>query len=82
VNHSRGWLAESWSLKLSHNRQPWVVPKQSEDAVGKRVQLPSDLVLLADPELKAWVTLYAHDERRWMRDYAITFINEDVPSLP
>jgi cytochrome c peroxidase len=72
-DYYRGLLEESWSLKLSHNGQPWEGPEQSEDTVGQRVRLPTDLVLLADPELKAWVTLYAHDERRWMRDFAAAF---------
>lgn len=66
-------LEERWSPKLSHNGKPWTGPDQFEDASGQLMMLPSDIVLVSDPELKKWVEIYAKDEDRFFKDFAKAF---------
>ena len=37
------------------------------------MMLPSDMALLADPELKQWVELYAKDQDKFFADFAMAF---------
>lgn len=66
-------LEERWSPKLSHNGKPWTGPDQFEDASGQLMMLPSDMVLVADPEFKKWVEIYAKDSDRFYADFAKAF---------
>jgi cytochrome c peroxidase len=40
---------------------------------GQLCRLPSDLVLLHDPEFKKWVEVYAKDRNRFFHDFAKAF---------
>ena len=62
-------LDERWSPKVSHNGKPWDGPDQFEDSTGQLMMLPSDLYLIADPEFKKWVEVYAKDENRFFKDF-------------
>jgi cytochrome c peroxidase len=66
-------VEERWSPKVTHNGKPWTGPDQYEDATGKLMMLPSDMALLADPEFKKYVELYAKDETRFFKDFASAF---------
>jgi len=66
-------VEERWSPKLTHNGKPWTGPDQYEDASGQLMMLPSDLALVADPEFKKWVEIYAKDEDRFFKDFAKAF---------
>jgi cytochrome c peroxidase len=66
-------LEERWSPKMTHNGKPWTGPDQYEDATGKLMMLPSDMALVADPEFKKYVELYAKDEARFFKDFAAAF---------
>jgi len=66
-------VEEKWTLKKTHQGKPWTGPKQYEDKTGELMMLPSDLVLLADPEFKKWVELYAKDEKAFFTDFASAF---------
>ena len=55
-------LEERWSPKLSHNGKPWTGPDQYEDSTGQLMMLPTDIMLVAEPEFKKWVEVYAKDE--------------------
>ena len=35
--------------------------------------LPTDVALLADKKMVAWVELYANDKERWEKDFATAF---------
>jgi catalase (peroxidase I) len=35
--------------------------------------LPTDVALLVDPKMVAWVELYARDRARWEKDFAAAF---------
>jgi cytochrome c peroxidase len=58
---------------MTHNGKPWTGPDQYEDATGKLMMLPSDMALVADPEFKKYVELYAKDEARFFKDFAAAF---------
>jgi len=66
-------LEERWSPKTTHNGKPWTGPDQFEDSTGKIMMLPSDIVLLLDPEFKKLVDLYAKDEATFFKDFASAF---------
>lgn len=66
-------VEERWSPKLTHNGEPWTGPDQYEDASGQLMMLPSDMALLADPEFKKWVEIYAKDSDRFYADFAKAF---------
>mmetsp|Transcript_13492 Transcript_13492/g.20519 ORF Transcript_13492/g.20519 Transcript_13492/m.20519 type:complete len:296 (-) Transcript_13492:230-1117(-) len=55
-------VEERWSPKASHNGKPWTGPDQFEDSTGKLMMLPSDMVLVLDPDFKKYVEQYAKDE--------------------
>ena len=54
---------------MTHNGKPWEGPDQYEDATGQLMMLPSDIFLMADPEFKKWVLIYAKDEARFYKDF-------------
>lgn len=66
-------VEERWSPKLTHNGKPWTGPDQYEDSTGKLMMLPSDMALVADPEFKKFVEIYAKDEVRFFKDFASAF---------
>jgi catalase (peroxidase I) len=66
-------VEERWSPKLTHNGKPWDGPDQYEDATGQLMMLPADIFLLADPEFKKWVLLYAKDEDKFFKDFSAAF---------
>lgn len=66
-------LQERWSPKLTHNGKVWTGPDQYEDSTGQLMMLPSDMFLLADPEFKKWVEVYAKDEDKFFNDFAKAF---------
>jgi cytochrome c peroxidase len=66
-------LEERWSPKVTHNGKPWTGPDQFEDSTGKLMMLQSDMVLIADPEFKKYVELYAKDETLFFKDFAKAF---------
>jgi len=66
-------LEERWSPKLTHNGKNWTGPDQYEDSSGQLMMLPSDLALVADPEFKKWVEVYAKDENKFFKDFASAF---------
>ena len=35
--------------------------------------LPTDVALLQDPKMVAWVELYANDNARWEKDFSTAF---------
>ncbi|KAG1667130.1 hypothetical protein FOA52_004125 [Chlamydomonas sp. UWO 241] len=50
------------------------MPKfQFKDPTGELMMLPSDIVLIQDPELKKWVELYAKDRKLFYDDFAKAF---------
>ena len=66
-------VEERWSPKLTHNGKPWTGPDQFEDSTGKLMMLPSDIVLIKDPEFKKYVDMYAKDEDLFFKDFAAAF---------
>lgn len=77
-------IEERWSPKMSHNGKPWDGPDQYEDSTGQLMMLPSDVFLMADPEFKKWVEVYAKDEDRFYKDFASAFgklLSLGVPGL-
>lgn len=66
-------LEERWSPKTTHNGKPWTGPDQYEDASGNLMMLPSDIILIVDPNFKKWVKIYAKDENRFFKDFAKAF---------
>jgi cytochrome c peroxidase len=56
----------------------WTVnPKASkfqfQDPTGKLMMLPSDIVLLEDPDFKQYVDIYAKDQKKFFADFADAF---------
>ena len=43
------------------------------DPSGKLMMLPSDLVLIEDPDFKVYVDLYAKDQKTFFKDFTIAF---------
>ena len=46
---------------------------QYEDPSGKLMMLPSDIVLLEDPDFKKYVDIYAADNKKFFSDFAAAF---------
>lgn len=46
---------------------------QYADPTGKLMMLPSDIVLIEDEEFKKYVDMYAKDEKRFLKDFAVAF---------
>lgn len=71
-------VEERWSPKMTHKNKggssgPWTGPDQYEDSTGNLMMLPSDIFLMADPEFKKYVMLYAKDEDLFFKDFALAF---------
>lgn len=66
-------VEERWSPKMTHNGKPWTGPDQFEDSTGKLMMLPSDMILVQDPEFKKVVEIYAKDEEAFFKDFAKAF---------
>lgn len=66
-------VEERWTPKLTHNGKPWTGPDQFEDSTGKLMMLPSDIVLIKDPEFRKLVEMYAKDEDLFFKDFAKAF---------
>eukprot|EP00529_Nitzschia_sp_RCC80_P029791 CAMPEP_0113454324 /NCGR_PEP_ID=MMETSP0014_2-20120614/7804_1 /TAXON_ID=2857 /ORGANISM="Nitzschia sp." /LENGTH=316 /DNA_ID=CAMNT_0000345725 /DNA_START=220 /DNA_END=1167 /DNA_ORIENTATION=+ /assembly_acc=CAM_ASM_000159 len=66
-------LEERWSPKMSHNGKPWTGPDQFEDSTGQLMMLPTDIMLVAEPDFKKWVEVYAKDEDKFFQDFAAAF---------
>lgn len=61
-------LNEQWE------ERKWDGPKQFEDkSKTGLMMLPTDMVLLKDPEFRQWVELYAKDKDAFFRDFAAAF---------
>lgn len=54
---------------LSHTRRP----PPDKDPSGTLMMLPSDLVLIQDPEFKKYVEMYAKDKKLFFEDFAACF---------
>lgn len=66
-------IEERWSPKMTHNGKPWSGPDQFEDSTGKLMMLPSDMILVQDPDFKKVVELYVKDEDVFFKDFASAF---------
>lgn len=66
-------VEERWSPKMTHNGKPWDGPDQFEDSTGNLMMLPSDMILVADPDFKKIVELYVKDEDAFFADFASAF---------
>lgn len=66
-------VEERWTPKVTHNGKPWTGPDQFEDPTGKLMMLPSDMVLIGDPEFRKYVEMYAKDEDLFFKDFAMAF---------
>lgn len=64
----RELIENKWTLKK------WNGPTQYEDPTGKLMMLPSDIVLIQDPEFKKYVEMYAKDEDLWFKDFSKAFV--------
>ena len=47
---------------------------QYKDDSGTLMMLPSDLVLIEDPEFKKYVELYAKEKKTFYKDFAAAFV--------
>jgi len=66
-------LEEPWTVKATHEGKPWTGPKQFETKDGTLMMLPSDLVLVEDPEFRKYVEIYAKDEDLFFKDFSAAF---------
>jgi len=73
TEYYRVLLEEKWTPKTTHNGKPWTGPDQFENANGQLMMLPSDIALIADPEFKKCVEMYAKDEDLFFKDFAAAF---------
>lgn len=64
-----------FSLLLNLKWEPNVVNDhaQYKDPCGKLMMLPSDIVLIEDPEFKKYVQAYANDQKLFFNDFAKAF---------
>merc|ERR1712072_435120 len=63
-------LEEKWTMKTTHNGQPWNGPPQLESQDKKLMMLSTDMCLVTDPKFKHWTEKYAADEEAFFRDFA------------
>lgn len=66
-------IEEKWTKKTTHEGKPWTGPLQYENPDKQLMMLPSDLALLADPNYKKYVALYAKDEELFFKNFASAF---------
>lgn len=66
-------VEEPWTKKTKHNGRKWTGPDQYEDKTGKLMMLPSDLVLIQDPEFRKIVEEYAKNEDVFFKDFSKAF---------
>mmetsp|Transcript_4210 Transcript_4210/g.10156 ORF Transcript_4210/g.10156 Transcript_4210/m.10156 type:complete len:324 (-) Transcript_4210:137-1108(-) len=66
-------VEERWSPKLTHEGKAWTGPYQYEDATGKLMMLPSDMILVMEPAFKKYVEIYAKNEDQFFTDFATAF---------
>ncbi|CEG35772.1 cytochrome c peroxidase [Plasmopara halstedii] len=64
----RELLENKWTVKK------WNGPMQYEDPTGNLMMLPSDMVLIEDPNFKKYVELYAKNEDLWFKDFSKAFV--------
>lgn len=51
-------------------------------AQGGIIMLPTDVALLQDEKMVAWVELYAKDNKRWEQDFAVAFCKLQELGVP
>lgn len=81
--------------ELIHNTwtpKKWGGPFQYEDPTGDLMMLPTDMVLIEDPEFKKWTEVYARDEERFAKDFSAAYkkltelgvpaFQNDIPVMP
>ena len=73
VDREEDLLEEKWTVKKTHNGEPWTGPLQYESPDGALMMLPSDLALVEDPEFNKIVQQYAKDEKAFFDDFALAF---------
>lgn len=66
-------LDETWAVKKTHQGKPWTGPMQYETKDGAIMMLPSDLMLVQDPEFKKYVVMYKDNEELFKKDFAAAF---------
>ena len=66
-------LEERWTLKKTHEGKPWTGKPHYENPTGKLTMLPSDIMLIEEPEFKKYVEMYAKDEELFFKDFAKAF---------
>ena len=66
-------LEEKWTVKKTHNGQPWKGPLQYESPDGALMMLPADMALKEDPEFLKIVQSYVKDEALFFKDFANAF---------
>lgn len=62
-------LDETWAVKKTHQGKPWTGPMQYETKDGAIMMLPSDLMLVQDPEFKKYVVMYKVRGERVYKGY-------------
>lgn len=81
--YSGPWTNAEWTWSNEYFRQlventwtvkKWSGPMQFEDPTGELMMLPADMAMLADPEFKKYVELYAKDEDLWFQDFSSAFV--------
>ncbi len=60
-------LSVKWELKK------WDGPEQYVDPQNELMMLPTDMVLIKDPNFKKYVELYAKDKNAFFGDFAAAF---------
>ncbi|UIZ22874.1 hypothetical protein KXD40_003783 [Peronospora effusa] len=81
--YSGPWTHSEWTFSNGYFRElieniwtvkKWDGPMQYEDPTGNLMMLPSDIVLIQDPEFKKYVEIYAKDENLWFKDFTKAFV--------
>jgi cytochrome c peroxidase len=66
-------LEEKWTIKRTHEGKEWKGPAQFEDKTGKMMMLPSDMVIIQDPEFRKYAEMYTKDEALFFKDFSAAF---------
>jgi len=66
----RELIENVWTVKKTHKGAPWTGPMQYEDPSGDLMMLPSDLVLIQDPEFRKHVEHYTKDQDAFLKDFS------------
>lgn len=78
-------FSNEFYTQLMNNKwvvRKWAGPKQYQSEDGNLMMLPADMALKEDDDFRYWVEIYANDEERFFKDFAMVFVKLTELGVP